>query len=152
MGGKPEQGACTSEADLPQITNVVRHMQKMTRQAQGVARGARTSEVAGYRYAFSCISVYRCCICITSRLGCARRSSRTRVEDLSPSPRDPVSAQTGTPMARAPVDTSEDATIGGKSASERSSSMRPMSFIGASTRVSPRVGSTRLTTLKLSGA
>ena len=52
MGGKPEQGACTSEADLPQITNVVRHMQKMTWQAQGVARGAaRTGEVAGNRYA-----------------------------------------------------------------------------------------------------
>ena len=56
MGGKPEQGACTSAADLPQITNVVRHMQKMTWQAQGVARGARTGEVAGNRYAsLSCI-------------------------------------------------------------------------------------------------
>jgi len=34
MGGKPEQGACTDAADLPQITTVVRHMQKMTWQVR----------------------------------------------------------------------------------------------------------------------
>ena len=49
MGGKPEQGACTNPADLPQITTVVRHMQKMTWQAQGAARGARTAEMDGDR-------------------------------------------------------------------------------------------------------
>eukprot|EP01043_Picozoa_sp_COSAG02_P008686 COSAG02_NODE_283_length_25709_cov_24.523311_5_plen_55_part_00 len=50
MGGKPEQGACSSAADLSQITTVVRHMQKMTWQAQGAARDARATEVSGNGY------------------------------------------------------------------------------------------------------
>lgn len=52
MGGKPEQGVCTNTADLPKITTVVRHMQKMTWQAQGAARDARAIEVNGNRSAF----------------------------------------------------------------------------------------------------
>ena len=132
MGGKPEQGACTSAADLPQITTVVRHMQKMTWQAQGAARDARAIELSGKRCAIVCCAFdfgfpLICCMCWYWY------SSPSHGEGLSSSSRSTIVSQASSPRGWTTSISSRH------NASGRSPSMRPMSFKEAS-RVPPRGG------------
>ena len=120
MGGKPEQGACTDAADLPQIATVVRHMQKMTWHAQGAARDVENaSDLAGTG------TPPRGADLSQRAAPCSRSNNVSMAAASTPRSRsnNATMVAAGTPRSR-----SKDATMVAAGTAGRGPPMRPMSF------------------------